>query len=85
MTQQRYLMRSIEYVIHRNGHIVEHNELAQELRGSHATVQQRARAIHDGLVGRRKMQGDGHPFTLITILFNPQGHPSVFTTGSAKG
>lgn len=84
MTQQRYLVRSIEYVTHRNGHIVEHNEYTRELRGNHQKAQEKAKGIFDELATRRKMQGDGHPFTLITILFAPQGHPSVFTTESAK-
>lgn len=75
-------MLSIEYVTHRQGHIVEHNEYYRALQGNHQKIQEKAKGIHDELVARRKMQGNGHPFTLITILFHPQGQASVFATNS---
>jgi hypothetical protein len=75
-------MLSIEYVTHRRGHIVEHNEYRRELRGTHQKIQEKAKGIHDELVAKRKAQGDGHTFTLITILFHPQGKTSVFATNS---
>ncbi len=82
MNNHRCQMLSIEYVTHRRGHIVEHNEYRKELRGTHWQIQEKAKSIHDNLVTRRKMQGDGHTFTLITILFHPQGQTSVFATNS---
>lgn len=75
-------MLSIEYVTHRRGHIVEHNEYSRVLRGNHSQIQEKAKGIHDELATRRKMQGDGHTFTLITVLFHPQGQTSVFATNS---
>ncbi len=78
------LVLIIEYVIHPRGHIVEHNEYYRVLRGDHQKIQERAKGIHDKIVARRKMQGDGHTFTLITILFGPKGLLSVFTAESAK-
>lgn len=84
MKNQNCLVLSVEYVIHPRGHIVEHNEYSKVLQGNDQKAQKMAKDIHDELVATRKIQGDGHSFTLITILFGPKGLLSVSTTGSAK-